>query len=47
MIGEILAGHREGKGAAVRWPADLHEALGTRGFRQEIRDFLTVLPNMR
>lgn len=39
MIGEILAGHREGKGAAVRWPADLHEALGTRGFRQEIRDF--------
>lgn len=39
MIGEILGGHREGAGAGVRWPADLQEALGTRGFRHEIRDF--------
>lgn len=39
MIGELLAGHAAGEGAAIFWPADLHEALPTRGFRHEIRDF--------
>lgn len=39
MISEILAGHRAGEGAAIHWPNDLHQALGTRGFRHEIRDF--------
>lgn len=39
MIAELLAGHSRGEGLAVFWPVDLHEALGTRGFRHEIRDF--------
>ncbi|MGQ1839551.1 ATP-dependent helicase [Kocuria turfanensis] len=38
LIGELMAGHAAGEGAAVVWPADLREALGTRGFRQEVRE---------
>lgn len=37
IIAELLQGHRAGLGAGTRWPADLGEALKTRGFRQEIR----------
>ena len=39
VLAELLAGHSEGVGAAIRWPADLHEAIGTQGFRHELRDF--------
>ncbi|WP_144793168.1 UrvD/REP family ATP-dependent DNA helicase [Kocuria palustris] len=38
LIKELLDGHRRGHGAAVVWPPDLSEAVGTRGFRHEIRD---------
>ncbi|WP_424347597.1 ATP-dependent helicase [Kocuria sp. CH-021] len=38
LIGELMAGHAAGLGAAVVWPPDLREALGTRGFRQEVRE---------
>ncbi|MHC5558219.1 ATP-dependent helicase [Kocuria sp. U4B] len=38
LIGELMAGHAVGEGAAVAWPPDLREALGTRGFRQEVRE---------
>ncbi|MFI7483337.1 ATP-dependent helicase [Kocuria sp. M1R5S2] len=38
LIGELMAGHAQGEGAPVVWPADLREALGTRGFRQEVRE---------
>ncbi|WP_298583737.1 ATP-dependent DNA helicase [uncultured Kocuria sp.] len=38
LIGELMAGHAAGFGAAVVWPPDLLEALGTRGFRQEVRE---------
>jgi superfamily I DNA/RNA helicase/RecB family exonuclease len=38
LIGELMAGHAAGEGAAVVWPPDLQEALGTRGFRQEVRE---------
>ncbi|MBG0739496.1 ATP-dependent helicase [Paeniglutamicibacter antarcticus] len=37
IIKELLDGHRLGLGTAPTWPADLRAALGTRGFRQEIR----------
>lgn len=38
LLKELMAGHRSGHGAAVVWPPDLSEAVGTRGFRQEVRD---------
>ncbi|POH58371.1 ATP-dependent helicase [Arthrobacter glacialis] len=37
IIRDLLAGHRMGLGTAPQWPAELAEALDTRGFRQEIR----------
>ncbi|ORC15165.1 hypothetical protein A7979_08160 [Rothia nasimurium] len=39
MLKELLDGHRQGQGSAIVWPEDLREALETRGFRHEIRDF--------
>ncbi|MDO5751072.1 MAG: PD-(D/E)XK nuclease family protein [Rothia sp. (in: high G+C Gram-positive bacteria)] len=39
MIAEMLTQHRAGIGAQVRWPEDLNQALDTRGFRHELRDF--------
>lgn len=40
VLKELLAGHRAGLGASPRWPAELSEALPTRGFRNELRDLL-------
>ncbi|MGP9503614.1 ATP-dependent helicase [Specibacter sp. AOP5-B1-6] len=37
IIRDLLAGHKLGLGTAPEWPAELAEALETRGFRQEIR----------
>ena len=39
MIAEMLANHRAGFGTRVHWPEDLNQALDTRGFRHELRDF--------
>lgn len=38
MLKELLKGHAEGDGAVIMWPQDLQEALGTHGFRHEVRD---------
>ncbi|WP_269937292.1 ATP-dependent helicase [Arthrobacter sp. HY1533] len=37
IIRDLLAGHRLGLGTAPQWPAELQDALDTRGFRQEVR----------
>lgn len=39
FIAELLHGHRE-HGGGPAWPDSLGQAVGTRGFRQEIRQFL-------
>ena len=39
IIGELLANHAAGIAPGPAWPDTLHEALPTRGFRHEIRDF--------
>lgn len=39
LIKELLDGHRSGEGSSIIWPDDLREALETRGFRHEVRDF--------
>ncbi len=38
IIKELLAGHRSSGDLERRWPENLRLALGTRGFRQEVRD---------
>lgn len=41
VLAELLAGHRDGEGVAVRWPEHVpDEALGLRAFRDELRDLL-------
>ncbi|MCP3426065.1 UvrD-helicase domain-containing protein [Rothia sp. AR01] len=40
LIGEMLEAHAAGLGSVPDWPQDLAEALGTRSFRREIREFL-------
>ena len=39
IIGELLANHAEGIAPGPAWPNVLRDALATRGFRHEIRDF--------
>lgn len=39
VIADLLAGHAAGEGAPG-WPPGVTEALGTRGFRDELRDLL-------
>ena len=39
IIGELLANHAEGIAPGPAWPDSLRDALATRGFRHEIRDF--------
>ena len=39
IIGELLANHAEGIAPGPVWPDVLRDALATRGFRHEIRDF--------
>ena len=40
MLAELLAGHASSEGKAPAWPAHMHAALATRGFRTELRDLL-------
>lgn len=37
FIRELLEGHARGFSPGPQWPAEMQEALGTRGFRQEVR----------
>lgn len=37
IIAELLEGHASGQVGKLPWPEDLDAALGTRGFRQEVR----------
>lgn len=37
IIADLLAGHAHGLVPPIGWPDGLREALGTRGFRQEVR----------
>ncbi len=40
VLAELLAGHASGSVPGPVWPADLAEALPTKGFRAELRDLL-------
>ena len=40
ILADLLAGHAAGEGRPPGWPADLRRAVGTRGFRNELRDLL-------
>ena len=40
ILKELLEGHRSGAGRRPQWPERVHAALGTRGFRAELRDLL-------
>ncbi|WP_232818067.1 MULTISPECIES: ATP-dependent helicase [Kocuria] len=43
LIRELMEGHAQGAGAAVVWPPNLGEAVGTRGFRGEMRELFDRL----
>lgn len=43
LLKELMQGHLQGHGAPVVWPPELSEAVGTRGFRHEIRDLFDRL----
>src|SRR6478609_3490431 len=40
ILRDLLAGHASGEVSGPDWPDALREALGTRGFRNELRDLL-------
>ncbi|MCO1340007.1 ATP-dependent DNA helicase [Kocuria polaris] len=43
LIGQILDGHAAGLQSAPEWPAALGEAVGTRGFRDQLRELFDRL----
>ncbi|MEE1620353.1 ATP-dependent helicase [Zafaria sp. Z1313] len=43
LIGQLLAGHAAGITPGPAWPGSLGEAVGTRGFRQEVRELFDRL----
>ncbi|WP_309080071.1 ATP-dependent DNA helicase [Zhihengliuella sp.] len=43
LIGQILTGHAQGAPSAPGWPESLGEALETRGFRGQLREFFDRL----
>ncbi|MDC5698956.1 ATP-dependent helicase [Intrasporangium calvum] len=40
ILRDLLAGHASGDAPGPEWPASVRDALGTRGFRNELRDLL-------
>lgn len=40
VLRDLLAGHAAGDAPGPEWPESLRDALGTRGFRNELRDLL-------
>ena len=47
FLAEMMRGHARGHGGAVVWPADLDEALGTRGFRGQLRELFDRMNEYR
>ncbi|MCW4464361.1 ATP-dependent helicase [Glutamicibacter sp. MNS18] len=39
LLGQLLAGHEQGLTPPPPWPEELQLAIGTRGFRKEVREF--------
>ena len=39
LLGQLMAGHEQGLTQAPGWPPELELAVGTRGFRKEVREF--------
>ena len=47
FLAEMLRGHAVGYGSPVVWPAELDQALGTRGFRGELRELFDRMNEYR
>lgn len=47
FLAEMMRGHATGLGGAVVWPADLQDALGTRGFRGQLRELFDRMNEYR
>ncbi|WP_233542704.1 UrvD/REP family ATP-dependent DNA helicase [Kocuria tytonis] len=47
FLAELMRGHAAGFGGPVVWPADLQEALGTRGFRGQLRELFDRMNEYR
>lgn len=47
FLAEMMRGHEAGYGSAVVWPPELHEALGTRGFRGQLRELFDRMNEYR
>ncbi|RLZ02638.1 DNA helicase UvrD [Kocuria tytonicola] len=47
FLAEMMRGHARGHGGAVVWPADLDDALGTRGFRGQLRELFDRMNEYR
>lgn len=47
FLAEMMRGHAAGYGSPVVWPAELDQALGTRGFRGELRELFDRMNEYR
>lgn len=47
FIAELMRGHAAGYGHAITWPPELSSALGTRGFRGELRELFDRMNEYR
>ncbi|MDO4918888.1 ATP-dependent helicase [Kocuria sp.] len=47
FLADMMRGHAQGQGSAVVWPADLDQALGTRGFRGQLRELFDRMNEYR
>ncbi len=47
FLAEMMRGHEAGYGSSVVWPAELDQALGTRGFRGQLRELFDRMNEYR
>ena len=47
FLADMMRGHAQGHGGAVVWPSELDEALGTRGFRGQLRELFDRMNEYR
>ena len=47
FLADMMRGHAAGLGGSVVWPADLQDALGTRGFRGQLRELFDRMNEYR